>query len=244
MPEKPTIYKQTIKGMFHSIATSYNRVNRLLSLGQDQRWRKRALGQAQIPPEGRLLDVATGTGDLALMAKQQAPGLRVVGADLTPAMLAQAQEKDATHLVSWMVADGLRLPYSDNTFDAVTSVFMMRNVPDVVQALCEQRRVVKVGGRVVCLEMTWPRRFPMTWLFSAYFFTLPPLVGGLISGNREAYRYLPQSVRRFLTPQGMATAMESAGLRNVTWQSLMLGTVALHVGEKDVIGNQKPEMGD
>lgn len=224
--------------MFRSIAPSYDQVNRLLSLGQDQCWRERALIQAQVPPEGRLLDVATGTGDLALMAKQRYPGLRVVGADLTPAMLTQARVKDTSVSISWMVADGLRLPYRDNTFDAVASVFMMRNVPDVAQALREQQRVVKPGGRVVCLEMTWPRRFPMSWLFGVYFFTLPPLVGGLISGNREAYHYLPHSVRHFFTPREMVAAMEVAGLCKVAWQRLMFGTVALHVGEKSVISNR------
>jgi len=230
--KRPIAQNPMIKAMFHSIAPSYDRVNRLLSLGQDQHWRAQALAQAQVPSGGRLLDVATGTGDLALMAKRRYPGVRVVGADLTPAMLAQAQRKDAATAISWMAADGLRLPYPDNAFDAVTSAFMMRNVPDVAQALREQFRVVKPGGRVVCLEMTWPRRFPMTWLFRLYFFTLPPLVGGLITGNREAYRYLPRSVQHFLTPQEMGAAMEKAGLRNVTWQELMLGTLALHVGEK------------
>ena len=109
---------------------------------------------------------------------------------------------------------------------------MMRNVPNVAQALREQQRVVKPGGKVVCLEMTWPQWWPMSWLFRLYFFTFPPLVGGVISGNRQAYQYLPRSVKRFLAPQAMATKMENAGLQDVSYQLRMWGAVAIHVGEK------------
>lgn len=218
--------------MFRSIAPAYDAVNRLLSFGQDQRWRQRALELAQLPLGGRLLDVATGTGDLALLAQRHDPTLRIVGVDLTPAMLAQAQRKDATRTVAWMVADGLRMPYPDDAFDAVISVFMLRNVPDVAQALREQLRVVKPGGRVVCLEMTWPQTFPIKWLFKLYFFTLPPLIGGLMSGNRQAYRYLPRSVQQFLAPQALADTMQQVGLHAIARQILMLGAVVAAVGEK------------
>ena len=232
VPDATTTQKQPIQAMFSSIASSYDAVNRLLSLGQDQRWRRLALEMAQLPPEGRLLDVATGTGNLALLAQQHYPVLRVVGVDLTPAMLIQARGKDTRRTIHWMTADGLRLPYPDGTFDAVTSVFMMRNVPDVGRALREQYRVVKPGGRVVCLEMTWPQHFPVSWLFKLYFFTLPPLVGGWMSGNFKAYQYLPRSVKQFLSPQAMAAEMANAGLRDVVWRTRMLGTVAIHVGVK------------
>jgi demethylmenaquinone methyltransferase/2-methoxy-6-polyprenyl-1,4-benzoquinol methylase len=227
-----TTQKRTIRTMFSSIATSYDAVNRLLSLGRDQAWRKQALRLANLPSDGRLLDIATGTGDLALLAKRQHPQAHIVGTDLTPAMLVQAQAKDQAHIVDWVVGDGLHLPYPDNIFDAVSSVFMMRNVPDVAQALREQYRVLKPGGKVICLEMTWPQWWPMSWLFRLYFFTLPPLVGGWISGNRQAYQYLPQSVKGFLAPKAMAAEMEKAGLQKVAYQLKMLGTVAIHVGEK------------
>ncbi len=218
--------------MFTSIATSYDAVNRWLSLGRDQAWRKAALHLAMLPAKGRLLDIATGTGDLALLAKQQHPDAHVIGTDLTPAMLTQAQTKDTQQHIVWIVGDGLQLPYPDHAFDAVTSVFMMRNIPNVAQALREQQRVVKSGGKVICLEMTWPQWWPMSWLFRLYFFTLPPLVGGTISGNRQAYQYLPQSVKNFLTPKAMAAEMVNAGLRQVTFKLKMLGAVAIHIGEK------------
>ncbi len=224
--------KYSIRTMFSSIATSYDLVNRWLSFGQDQRWRRRAMRVAQLPSTGWLLDVATGTGDMALLAKRHYPALNVTGLDLTPAMLSVAQQKDRHHAVTWTMGDGLSLPYPDETFDAVISVFMMRNVLNVVQSLHEQYRVVKAGGRVVCLDMTWPRARPISWLFKLYFFTLPPLLGGWVSGNQQAYRYLPRSVKQFLTPEVLAAHMTEVGLHHVGWEMQMLGTVAIHVGEK------------
>lgn len=221
--------KTSVRDLFTRIARHYDAVNRLLALGQDQRWRKAALAAAALPSGGRLLDVATGTGDLALLA-HRLEDVKVFGSDLTEAMLIEARKKDAT--VPWVVSDGLALAFPDGAFDAVTSAFMMRNVPDVAQAFREQVRVVKSGGRVVCLEITWPQRFPMHWLFGLYFYGLPPLLGRLVVGEREPYRYLPRSVRRFLQPEALADVMVQAGLRDVSWRKMMLGTVALHVGTK------------
>jgi demethylmenaquinone methyltransferase/2-methoxy-6-polyprenyl-1,4-benzoquinol methylase len=229
--------KRTIRALFTHIAPSYDRINRLLSLGQDQNWRKHALVRAQVPSGGSLLDVATGTGDVALLAADRLSGAQIVGADLTPAMLLEARRKAHTHSaaarrIRWVHSDGLALAFPSNTFDAVISVFMMRNVPDVTQAFGEQVRVVRPGGRVVCLEMTWPQRFPMTWLFKLYFFGLAPLLGQLIAKNRAAYTYLPQSVKQFLAPEATAKVMEAVGMRKVSWELKMLGTVAIFVGIK------------
>ncbi|MBN2007440.1 MAG: ubiquinone/menaquinone biosynthesis methyltransferase, partial [Anaerolineae bacterium] len=195
--------KRTIRTLFTRIAPSYDKINRLLSLGQDQNWRKHALARAHVPPGGKLLDIATGTGDVALLAAERLPDAQIVGADLTLAMLDVAREKarkQAAHRIRWVNSDGLALAFSDNTFDAVISVFMLRNVPDVAQAFAEQVRVIRPGGRVVCLEMTWPQRFPMRWFFWLYFFGVAPLLGQLIAKNRAAYTYLPQSVRQFPAP--------------------------------------------
>jgi demethylmenaquinone methyltransferase/2-methoxy-6-polyprenyl-1,4-benzoquinol methylase len=222
-----------IRQLFTSIARRYDLVNRLLSLGQDQRWRRQALAAAELPPGGSLLDVATGTGDVAWRAVRQEPARHVVGLDLTPAMLRYARTKGAPGAVSWTLGDGLALPFPESTFDAVISVFMLRNVPDVPGALAEQRRVVRPGGRVVCLEMTWPRRFPISWLFDLYFFGWAPLVGWLLTGDARAYRYLPRSVKRFMRPEALAEALERAGLRIRERQSLMLGTVTLLSGVRE-----------
>ncbi|MBN2391521.1 MAG: ubiquinone/menaquinone biosynthesis methyltransferase [Anaerolineae bacterium] len=223
------------RALFAGIAPSYDKINRLLSLGQDQNWRKDALARAQVPPGGRLLDIATGTGDVALLAADRFADAHIVGADLTLAMLDVAREKalkKAARRVHWANSDGLALAFPSNTFDAVISVFMLRNVPDVAQAFTEQVRVARPEGRVVCLEMTWPQRFPMTWLFRLYFFGVAPLLGQLIAKNRAAYTYLPQSVKRFPAPLVTAKVMEAAGLREVSWELKMLGTVAIFVGTK------------
>jgi demethylmenaquinone methyltransferase/2-methoxy-6-polyprenyl-1,4-benzoquinol methylase len=169
---------------------------------------------------------------MALLAQRRTPELEVVGTDLTPAMLYRAQAKADRPSLPWVVSDGLALAFADHAFDAVTSAFMMRNVPDVVQALREQARVVRSGGRVVCLEMTWPRWFPMNWLFRLYFFVVPPVLGRLMTGERMPYHYLPKSVEGFLEPASLAQRMEQAGLHDVTWRSMMFGTVILHIGVK------------
>lgn len=222
--------KRTIRALFTRIAPNYDKINRLLSLGQDQRWRRRALTLAQVPPGGKLLDVATGTGDVAVMATTGTSSGFIVGTDLTPAMLTVARHKAPA--IPWVLSDGLALAFPDNTFDAAISVFMMRNVPDVAQAFREQARVVRPGGCVVCMEMTWPRHFPMSWLFNLYFFGISPLLGQLIAGDREAYTYLPESVKRFPRPEATAQLMGSTGLHDVFWETRMLGTVAIFVGIK------------
>lgn len=224
--------KNRIRNLFARIALHYDRVNHIISLGQDQHWRAVALEMAQIPPGARFLDVATGTGDIAIMAQELDPELRVVGTDLTPAMVLQAQKKACHKPLPWVIGDGLALAFAKDSFDAVISGFMMRNVPDVSQALREQLRVVRPGGSVVCLEMTWPQWFPMNWLFKFYFYSLPPLLGRFISGDKQAYQYLPRSVEKFLTPKEMAHTMEEVGFDHVSWRLLMLGTVAIHTGIK------------
>ena len=224
-----------IRDLFTRIAPNYDVVNHLIALGQDRRWRREALAHAHLASGDRLLDVATGTGDVALMASADHSETHVVGIDLTPAMLDVACEKAWTQIGAtphWTLGDGLSLPFQDNVFDAVTSAFMMRNVPDVLRAFREQCRVVRPGGVVICLELTWPRWWPMSWVFQGYFFGWTPLIGRLMSGDREAYQYLPRSVKQFLTPEAMARQMERAGLRDVAWQTKMGATIAIYTGFK------------
>ena len=224
--------KRWIRALFSRIADHYDVINRLLSLGQDQRWRRMVLAAAALKEGDRMLDVATGTGDLPLLAQRWSPTPRVIGTDITLAMLRRARGKAGMDAVPLVAGDGLTLPFRDEAFDAVTSLFLMRNVPDMPQAFREQVRVAKVGARVVCLEMTWPKRIPMRWLLGIYFFGLAPLLGRVIAGAPDAYRYLPESVRRFLDPPALAEVMRQAGLREVRWRTMMLGTVMLHVGVK------------
>lgn len=234
----PTEKQQYVNNMFARIAHRYDRMNRVMTAGQDRHWRRLLIEQAQLPPNGRLLDVATGTGDIAFEALRQHPDLsQVVGADFTLPMMRVGQQRIAhdrriSSTLIWSGADALHLPFPDNSFDGVVSGFLMRNVTDVPAAIAEQVRVCKVGGRVLILEI--PRPADSWWgqLFRLYFHNIVPLLGGLITGQGDAYTYLPASADAFLRPAALKAAMEDAGLHPVSYTMLMLNTVALHIGVK------------
>ncbi len=217
-----------VRRMFTAIAPRYDLMNRLMTFGRDQVWRRTVVRLCALPSGGRLLDVATGTGDIAYEALQRDPTVRPVGLDLTREMMLYGRDKG----IPFTEGDALALPFADATFDAACSGFMMRNVTDVRAAFAEQARVVRPGGRVVCLEITRPAWPPFRVLFDLYFFRFVPLVGGLISGRRDAYTYLPHSTLAFPRPPELARVMASAGLRDVRYRTAMLGTVALHWGTK------------
>jgi len=191
-----------------------------------------------LPAGGRLLDVATGTGDVAFSALRLRPELGLaVGIDFSLPMLAVGQERAAADRalsgqVRWAAGDTLCLPFPDDTFDAVTSAFLLRNVTDLAATLREQRRVVRPGGRVVALDVPRPPDSAWGQLFRLYFHQLVPRLGRLISGQPDAYAYLPRSAEAFLRPEELAGAMQAVGLRQVSYRTAMLGTVALHVGVK------------
>lgn len=251
---------QYVNTMFARIAHRYDMMNRIMTGGQDKRWRKLLIQQAHLPPGGKLLDIATGTGDIAFEALRQHPDLaQVVGADFTLPMLREAQRRSegrrrrggeemerqdletlasprhrpfASSPLSWGGADTLHLPFPDNTFDAVASGFLLRNVTSVSLALAEQRRVCQPGGRVLILEIPRPADHWFGRLFRFYFHRLVPVIGGLISGQRDAYTYLPASAEVFLRPDELKAEMEKAGLQEVRYTLLMFNMVALHVGIK------------
>ena len=220
-----------VREMFARISRRYDLMNRLMTAGQDQRWRELVVEVCALPPGGTLLDVATGTGDIAFLARRMRPDVTVVGLDLTWEMMAVGREKAPHEVVQFVQGDALALPFADNTFDAACSGFMMRNVVDIAQAFAEQRRVVRPGGRVVCLEITHPRFGPWRRLFQLYFFHVVPLLGALVSGARDAYTYLPHSTLTFPDADSLADIMRRVGLRHVHYKRLMLDTVAIHVGE-------------
>jgi demethylmenaquinone methyltransferase/2-methoxy-6-polyprenyl-1,4-benzoquinol methylase len=218
--------------LFARIARRYDLLNRLMSLGRDRHWRRLAAEAVELPPNGWVLDVGVGTGDMALALMARWPDATVIGVDPTVPMMVFGRRKLENRQILWSQADGLRLPFPDGCFDAAVSAFVLRNVADVSLALAEQRRVVGDGGSVVTLEMSWPRTPVLGPLFRFYFADLMPRITGLLSGQPAAYRYLPRSVQRFLTPQELKRAMEEVGLRYVRYQRLALGTVTLHVGER------------
>lgn len=242
--ETPAEKQQYVNQMFARIAHRYDLMNRVMTAGQDKRWRRLLIEQAQLPPNGKLLDIATGTGDIAFEAWRQQPILsQVVGADFTLPMMQvgrQRWQKRYDHVhppatrpeISWSGADTLHLPFPDDTFDAVVSGFLLRNVTSVPQALAEQRRVCRPGGRVLVLEIPRTADSLFGALFRLYFHRIVPLLGGLISGQRDAYSYLPASADAFLRPEELKSEMEKVGLRQVGYTMLMFSTVALHAGVK------------
>lgn len=236
-PSQPTILPAAedkpvyVNRMFARIARTYDLMNRIMTGGQDQRWRRLLIDLCDLPPHGLLLDVGTGTGDI-LYAARRLPGVQAVGVDFTYEMMAAGRRKAPGIPPAFAQGDTLALPFADDMFDAVVSGFLIRNVVDRVAALREQARVTKPGGRVVVLETTPPSNTPLGPLFQFYFFRVVPLIGGWVSGDREAYRYLPHSTVGFPAPQEFQRMMELAGLRNVFYRELMLGSVAIHVGTK------------
>ena len=221
-----------VRDMFARIAKRYDLMNRLMSAGQDGAWRRQVIELAQLRPGAKILDVATGTGDIMVEAHRQHPDAVTIGSDFTFEMMRVGQTKPTTESVRWCTADAHHLPFGDDSFDAITSGFGVRNFINREKAFREQLRVLKPGGRIVCLEICKPPKNMLRPLFTLYFNRLVPVAGGLISGEREAYTYLPQSVSEFLTPNELKEIMLHAGIHEVTYKKLMLGTVAIHAGTK------------
>ena len=226
--EKPTY----VNRMFAEIAGTYDLMNRLMTFGLDQLWRRELLTLCELPPHGRLLDVGTGTGDIAYQAMQRYPSVQAYGADFTYEMMAAGVGKMPGRVLPFTQADTLHLPYPDNTFDAVVCGFLIRNVVDRLGAFQEQARVTKPGGKVICLETTPPSNTILGPLFQFYFFNIVPLIGQLISRHGEAYSYLPHSTVDFPAPAVLQRIMEESGLRHVFYREYMMGVVAIHIGTK------------
>jgi len=220
-----------VQGMFARIAHRYDLMNRLMTAGQDVRWRVEVIQRAVLPPGGSLLDLGAGTGDLAREALRQAPQSTAVAADFTLEMMLAGRDRPVRHLV-WTAADALYLPFPDERFDAVVSGFLLRNVSDLPRSLHEQRRVLKPGGRIVCLDTTRPPHNLLTPFINLHLHTVIPALGRLIAGDAEAYTYLPDSTQSFLSAESLAEHLRLAGFREVGFLRKMLGTVAIHWGVK------------
>ena len=218
-----------VQNMFTQIAKRYNLMNRLMTGGQDIRWRRQVIQRARLNQYSPLLDLGTGTGDLAREALAQFPQAEVIAADFTLEMMRVGQKRGVLNFSS---ADALHLPFSDFAFDAVISGFLMRNVIDLQKALQEQYRVLKNGGRIVILDTTRPRKnilSPLIWL---HMHLIIPALGGLLTGTKDAYRYLPETTEGFLTAEELASRMAAIGFKKVKYQRFMFGTIAIHWAEK------------
>ena len=235
-PEAPNVEPRVVAAMFDRIAHSYDLMNRLLSLGMDGGWRRLAAKRANLRPGDRALDVASGTGDLAFeMAKRVGDRGFVVGIDIAREMLLLGHQKSRKRRetrVDHHEGDAMALPYAEGTFRAVTMAFGGRNVPDLTGAFREMTRVLAPGGRVVFLELNRPQLWGFRHLFDFYFHKFSPLVGGLISGDRSAYEYLPRSVDRFESVAEISRCLTDAGLSDVKVDALMFGAANIHVGTK------------
>jgi len=222
-----------VRAMFTRIAGRYDLMNSLMTGGRHHAWRRLVAATVAGAPAGLALDLATGTGDLALAVRAAAPGRTVIGADFSEAMLRHARVKlraRGERGVPLLAADALALPFADHTFACVTSAFLLRNLADLGAGLEEMRRVTLPGGLVAALEITRPGVPGWDAAFGLYFNRLVPLIGAALAGDRAAYTYLPQSVERFVTPRQLAQMMEKVGLRDVGYRRLALGTIAVHVG--------------
>jgi len=223
--------ERAISEMFAGIAHGYDRVNCLMSWGQDARWRRVAVKLA-CPGRGRVLDVATGTGDISLELARYTDS--VVGLDLCPEMISRGQVKaEGRQLggkIDFIIGDALALPFRDNSFECALNGFALRNVANIGLFLAEQRRVVKPGGRVVCLELAKPASSIVGAFYRFYLFGIVPILGRWLSGDDKAYRYLPNSVNCFLHRTEIQRIMGDVGFRRVSHKSLNFGTIAINFG--------------
>ena len=232
MDSKGNLKAIFVQNMFAQIAQRYELMNTLMTAGQDRRWQRWVVHQTQLRRGGRLLDIGTGTGGIGRTALAQHGDLFVTAGDFTLEMMQTGRCYSYGSQIRWCGADALNLPFRDNAFDAVTSGYLMRNVSDPLRALIEQRRVLKPGGRMVCLDTSPPPRnilYPLIMLHLKFGI---PLMGRLITGNSLAYQYLPESTQSFMTPAKLADMMRLAGFSNVSYRRFMFGTIAVHVGRQ------------
>lgn len=227
---------EDVRTMFDRIAGRYDLMNRVMTLGIDGRWRAAAVRAARVDPSTRALDVCCGTGDISFHLAE-AGAEHVTGVDFSPNMLDQARRRQRTHRdpkgrssVEFVEGDALALPFEDDSFDVVTVSFGVRNVEDIPLAFREFARVARPGGRIVCLEITRPKSRIANRFYDVWFDRIVPILGGIVSRDRAAYTYLPESTRTFPRPPQLADILRQAGIVDVAWRRFGGGIVALHHG--------------
>lgn len=222
---------KSVQSMFSRIAPRYDLMNRLITGGMDIRLRKSVIRMAKLSPNGELLDLGAGTGDLALEAMRQYPNSKVFAADFTLAMMQAGQKRNPAR-INFSTADALHIPFADETFDAVVSGFLLRNVVDLPLALKEQWRVLKPGGIFVSLDTTKPRKSVLSPLINFHTHQVIPFLGKLLTGDRDAYVYLPTTTDHFLSAEELVIYLANAGFHKITYQRSMFNTVAIHCAYK------------
>jgi demethylmenaquinone methyltransferase/2-methoxy-6-polyprenyl-1,4-benzoquinol methylase len=230
-----TSKKEQVEDMFNSIAHKYDFLNRFLSMGIDKGWRKKAISYLKPLAPKKILDVATGTGDLALEAMKLNPD-QIIGLDIAEQMLVYGREKIAakgwTDKIQMLKGDSEELPFADNNFDAITVAFGVRNFQNLAKGLKEMNRVLKPGGRLVVLEFSKPSGFPYKQVYNFYFTYILPLMGNMVSNSKNAYTYLPESVKHFPEGAEFAAFLKDAGYKNIIVKPLTFGTCSLYIADK------------
>ena len=229
--------KEKVREMFDHIAPTYDRLNHIMSMNVDKLWRRHALKEIVDGTPQRILDVACGTGDSTVsIAKAAAEGSEIIGADISEGMMAlvkgKAEKAGVSGRISLQVADGEALPYEDGAFDRVTCAFGIRNFEHKEKGLSEFFRVLRTGGRAVILELSVPQNRLVRAVYDLYFLHILPRIGGAVSGDRAAYRYLPASVHHFPAPKEFCRLMEAAGFRTVRCRTFTFGLCRMYVGER------------
>jgi demethylmenaquinone methyltransferase/2-methoxy-6-polyprenyl-1,4-benzoquinol methylase len=231
---------EVVKRIFNAVTPHYDKLNHIMSARQDVKWR-RFTASRLTSGDRKVLDVATGTGDLAIDITSKWPDTEVIGVDFVRKMMQlgrdKVERKGLANRILYAASDALSLPFQDNEFDVATIAFGLRNIPDRLAALKEMVRVVKPGGKVITLEMTFPRNMGFRWFFKWYLNNVMPLIGRLISGNSEAYRYLPASIQDFLHPDDLTKLYQLAGLTAIHAIPLTLGITYMHEG---IVANNTP----
>ena len=224
--------KSHVQKMFGNIAPRYDLMNRLMTFGRDQEWRKFVVEKAHVPENGMVLDIATGTGDIAFEIRRQKKDAQIIAADFALPMMVVGKNRKLGQNVLWLGADALHLPLPSSTFDAVVSGFLLRNVPDISRALEEQWRILKPGGRIVTLDTTPPSNRLLRPVINIHFKFIIPFMGRLITGDSNAYHYLPESTLSFKSADELCNLFEDAGFKDVQYRRFMIGTIAVHWATK------------
>lgn len=227
-PDADQNHARKIQDMFSRIAPRYDLVNHLTTGWQDIRWRRFVIQQAQLPTNGLLLDLGVGTGELAHQVRQRHPQIHAIGADLTLEMMHEGRKKFQDGVITWTAANALQLPFSDRSFDAVVSSFLLRNVSDLERCLRESYRVLKPGGTFVALETTPSSPHLLSPLIKFHMQTVIPTLGKWIAGDKGAYHYLHESTGQFVRPERLLAYLAAFGFKKLQFKRMMLGTIAVH----------------